>query len=87
MKSRTVTREDLCRRLAVNVRSARNAAGLTLKGASERVEMHWRHWQKVEAGKNNTTLATIVRMAAALNVTPAELLAEPPPGAEEPGGA
>ena len=54
---------------------------------SERAEMHRRHWQKVEVGTNNTTRAAVVRMAGALRVTPAKLMAEPPPGLEESGGA
>jgi hypothetical protein len=29
--------------------------------------------------QSNATLATIIRLAGALDVTPAELLAEPPP--------
>ena len=86
MTSEHLTPAGLCRRLATNVRRLRGAGQLTVKQAAGRVGMHWRHWQKVEAGQNNATLATIVRMASALHVTPAELLAEPPPNSEEPKG-
>jgi len=50
--SRRVVTEDILRqRLSINVRALRNAAGLTLKRASEKAEMHWRHWQKIEAAE------------------------------------
>ena len=38
--------------------------------------MHWRHWQKIEAGHTNLTLFTLVRVADALDVDPSELLRE-----------
>jgi len=84
MTSGTIPSVELRRRLAANARRLRTAASLTLKQAAERAGMHWRHWQKVEASQNNATLATIVRMAAALEITPAELLAEPPKASEAP---
>lgn len=68
----------LRRRLGSNVRARRNGALLTLKKASERAEMHWRHWQKIEAGQTNVTLFTLVRVADALNTDPSSLLSEPP---------
>jgi transcriptional regulator with XRE-family HTH domain len=72
-----VTEEVLRKRLRENVRSRRNAAALTLKKASERAEMHWRHWQKIEAGQVNLTVQTLVRIASVLDVDPADLLHEP----------
>src|SRR4051812_5176888 len=60
--------------LAVNVKRRRRALGLTLKAASARVQMHWRHWQKVEAEEVNATLDTLVRLADALEVNPYALL-------------
>jgi hypothetical protein len=81
MTSGALIAAELRRRLAANARRLRLDALLTIKQAAGRVGMHWRHWQKIEAGQNNATLATIVRVASALNVTPAELLAAPPPGA------
>ena len=76
MLNLAVTEEILRNRLRENVRTRRNAASLTLKKASERAEMHWRHWQKIEAGETNATLATIVKMADALDVDPNHLLRE-----------
>lgn len=64
-------------RLATNIRAQRIAAGLTLKKASERGEMYWRNWQKIEAGDASPTLFLLVRMANALGVDSADLLREP----------
>jgi len=80
MANPSITQEDLTRRLAVNVRHARNTAGLTLKAASGKVEMHWRHLQKIEAAEVNVTLQTLVRLGEVLDVDPANLIREPPPG-------
>lgn len=63
------------KRIAVNVRRHRERADLTLEEAAHRAEMHWRHWQKVEAGEVNTTLRTLARLADALGLDPADLLA------------
>ena len=85
-----VSETNLRRRLGTNVRALRNGALLTLKKASERAEMHWRHWQKIEAGQTNVTLFTLVRVADALNTEPSSLLSDPPapppasPPAEQP---
>ena len=76
---RAITEEMIRQRLSINVRSLRNAALLTLKKSSERAEMHWRHWQKIEAGQVNITLQTLVRLAEVLDIDPADLLREPPP--------
>jgi hypothetical protein len=72
-----LTEEAVRQRLAINVRARRLAAGLTLKKASERGEMSWRNWQKIEGCEANATLYTVVRMAEALGVDSAELLREP----------
>jgi len=64
----------LRRALAANVRRVRDGAGLSLHDAAERAELHWRHWQKVEAGEANATLNTIAKIAFALDVDPLDLL-------------
>ncbi len=74
---------ELRRRLAANVRRLRNAKGLTLKQAGERAEVHWRHWQKVEAGDSNATVFTMTRLADVLDVDPSDLLRAPPPQAQQ----
>src|SRR5262245_22985169 len=87
MLNLAVTEEILRNRLRENVRARRNAASLTLKKASERAEMHWRHWQKIEAGQVNLTVQTLVRIAGVLGVDPADLLHEPASRAGNSNGA
>jgi hypothetical protein len=60
--------------LAVNVKRRRRALGLTVKAASERAQLHWRHWQKIEAEEVNATLDTLVRLAAGLKMNVYALL-------------
>jgi transcriptional regulator with XRE-family HTH domain len=69
--------EAVFQRLRTNLRTLRLAAGLTLKTAAERAEMHWRHWQKIEAGEMNVTLRTMVQLAEVLRVDVAVLLHDP----------
>ena len=83
MTQPTPTEAELCFRLGTNVRALRTAALLTLQRAAKRAEIHWRHWQKIEAGQINATLFTLKRVADALNVTPADLLRESAPRATE----
>ena len=69
-----VTQQVVRERLAVKVRTLRKKLGLTLKVASERAEMHWRHWQKVEAAEVNVTLLTLVRIGDVLSIDPMDLI-------------
>jgi transcriptional regulator with XRE-family HTH domain len=77
MIRRAITETMVRRRLGDNVRALRTESLLTIKKAAERAELHWRHWQKIEAGHTNVTLYTIVRVADALNVEPGHLLLDP----------
>jgi len=65
----------LRRRIASNVRRLRAEQEISAVDASESVGLHWRLWQKVEAGENNITIRTLTRIATALDVDPRELLA------------
>ena len=78
MSRRVITEDVLKNRLSLNVRSLRHASAQTLKQASGQAVMHWRHWQKIEAGEVNVTLQTLARLGAALETEPADLLREPP---------
>lgn len=74
---------ELARRLGRNIRDRRLALHLGLESASERAGgVHWRHWQKIEAGEVNITLRTLTRIAAALEADASELSTAPPAGAE-----
>lgn len=62
-------------RFARNVRRLRIDAELTLEEAAHRADLHWRHWQKLEAGEVSPTLRTLARLSEALRIDPRELLA------------
>ena len=91
MSRPAITETVLRRRLGDNVRALRTASRLTVKKAALRAEVHWRHWQKIEAGDTNVTLFTLARVADALNAEPGHLLLEPKPARagqpERPPGA
>lgn len=77
MGQRRITGSEhrLRRRIATNVRRLRKEQELSVITAAESVGVHWRLWQKIEAGDANITLWTLVRVADALDVDPRELLA------------
>ena len=59
--------------LGRQIRELRLARELTLEAASERGGMDLKHWQKIEAGTLNVTIATLVRISRGLSVEVAEL--------------
>lgn len=54
--------------LAGNVRRLREKAGWTQEQAADAMEIATRHYQKIEAGDVNVTVATLVRVAKAFGV-------------------
>lgn len=51
------------RALGIRVRELREARGWTLERAAEAMDLDLKHLQKIEAGKLNVTLVTLVRIA------------------------
>lgn len=70
-----IAENELRARLAVNVRALRTKTGMSAREAAERAEIPLRQWQRVEAGDVNATLKTLARVAYALRVDPAVLVA------------
>jgi transcriptional regulator with XRE-family HTH domain len=64
--------------LARNMQRLRAAKGLSQQGAADLAGLHWRHWQKIEAGAINVTVASLAKVAAALDVNVGALFAPPP---------
>ena len=62
------------------VRESRSGLGLTLDQLAERSGVSRRMIVNVEAGTSNASIATLLRLATALHVTLAELVAEAPEG-------
>lgn len=65
--------------LGARVKELRKAQGWTLEKASAQMGLDFRHLQLIEAGTVNVTLATILRISDAFEVSPFVIL----PGAKE----
>jgi transcriptional regulator with XRE-family HTH domain len=62
------------------IRESRSALGLTLDQLAERSGVSRRMIVNVEAGTSNASIATLLRLATALHVSLAELVADAPEG-------
>jgi len=62
--------------LARNVRRFREQSGWTQEQAADAVGIAPRHYQKIEAGDVNVTVATLVRLGNAFRVTVKDLFVE-----------
>ena len=62
-------------RFAANVKRLREKRGLTMEEAAWSVGMHHTAWGRIESGERKPTLATVFKLAHALEVPPAELFA------------
>jgi transcriptional regulator with XRE-family HTH domain len=69
---------DLQRRLGQNLRRLRKANGLSQEAFADAIPVHRTYIGGLERGERNVTLRTVERIAAALGVDAAELLAEEP---------
>ena len=69
------------RDFGTRVRAARHRLGISQETLADLSDMHWTAVGRLERGTGNPTLAVILRIAAGLDVDPAELvtgLAAPP---------
>jgi len=69
-------KHDVCGQFGRRVRALRHKRGLTQEKLGELAELDRTFVNQVEAGKRNVTLATIHRLADALDVDPGELVTE-----------
>jgi transcriptional regulator with XRE-family HTH domain len=63
------------RALGLAVKARRNELDLTQEQLSLRSQLHQRWVSNIETGKRNPSYASIRRLAAGLDITPAELIA------------
>lgn len=68
---------DLNKRVGINVRRLRLAAGFSQEALADVCDLHRTYVGAVERGERNITLATLAKLAAALRVSPLDLLKEP----------
>ena len=62
--------------LGLAVRKRRRALGLSQGGLAEKANLHWTYIGGIERGERNVSLLNIVKIARALGITPARLLAD-----------
>jgi transcriptional regulator with XRE-family HTH domain len=67
--------------LGRRVREARQEHAWTVEEAAERFEVEPAHVRRIEAGRTNPSLATLVSIAQALSIAVSDLLVEHPPRA------
>lgn len=79
MARRTVRFAQEARDLGLHLRALREDQELTLEQAAERMDVAPKHLQKIEAGKINLTLVSLVRIADGLGTSVRNLFPRPPP--------
>lgn len=67
--------DDLVARVARAIAAARRARGLSQEGLAALLGIAVKNVQRIESGKQNLSLATLERIASALQVEPASLMA------------
>lgn len=65
------------RHFALNLRKTRERLGLSQEALADAAGLHRTYVGSVERGERNISIDNIERLAAALGVSPASLLAEP----------
>ena len=75
---------DLQRAVGRNLRAHRKAKGLSQEAFAEFIGIHRTYVGAVERGERNLTLATVVRYAERIGVTPLDLLTEQSPPTRRP---
>jgi transcriptional regulator with XRE-family HTH domain len=67
-------KEELLQKFGKRVTECRKKKGITVRELAEAAGLDIRQVQKVEAGKLNFHLSTVMALAAGLGVSPADLL-------------
>lgn len=80
---------DAAATFGARVRERRLALGKSQEQLAADSDVHWSFLGQVERGRRNLTLHNILKVAAALDVDPGELVTglRPPPGNEQPRAA
>jgi transcriptional regulator with XRE-family HTH domain len=63
--------------LAERLKAARTAADMTQEAVAAKARIDHRRYQRLEQGTSNTTIRTLVRIAAAVGVDVWDLLSRP----------
>ena len=74
MPSTPAPLSDATAEFGKRVRQRRNDLGLTQEDLAHRAGLHWTFVGQVERGRRNLTLHNILKLAAALELDPSELV-------------
>jgi transcriptional regulator with XRE-family HTH domain len=74
MPSAPVPLSDATAEFGRRVRARRNELGLSQEALADVARLHWTFVGQVERGRRNLTLHNILKLAAALDVDPGELV-------------
>lgn len=66
--------DDVCRRLAANLRRLRMEQGLSQEAFADHAGIHRTYVSDLERGARNPTIKVVERLALALNVSASDLL-------------
>lgn len=77
--------QTVLRDLGLRIRELRQQAGLTQEGAAERLGMLTPNYARIEQGRSNVTVDTLVRIANALDVPLVEMFKAPKIRTVKPG--
>ncbi len=69
-------RSDATRQFGERVRARREALRISQEGLADRCGLHWTFVGQVERGRRNLSLHNVLKIAAGLDVDPAELVRE-----------
>jgi len=70
--------------VAENIRSRRQALGISQEALADRCNLHRTYIGAIERAERNITINTLARVAQALGCTPIDLLATSPTGTSKP---
>jgi XRE family transcriptional regulator, regulator of sulfur utilization len=70
----TVELHRFLKKLGLRLRKLRNQRGWTLEETEEHGWNNWQHLQKIEAGKKNIGISTLLRLAKLYKLELSELL-------------
>ncbi len=63
-----MTEEEIIKQIAFNIKIERMRQNLTQFQLAEMIEVHEKYIGKIESGKQNITIRTLIKLSKALNV-------------------
>jgi len=64
-----MTENEIIKKIAFNIKVERMRKGLTQFQLAEMIDVHEKYIGKIESGKQNITIKTLIKLSEALNTT------------------